>query len=160
MWLPKIGCLHLLPRLFPSGIVIPGAVHTEVVLQGGTRPGVHEVRTGLSQGWLKLHSELEEPERNMVDSLIQEQLDPGEAEAIALALRIEPDRLILDERLARKIAEQRGLNVIGTLGVLLHSKYRGWIPRVRPLVDKMQHLGFRISPRVYSEVLLLAGEPW
>lgn len=52
--------------------------------------------------------------------LVKALLDPlgrGEAEAIAIASFIKPDYLVLDDRLARRKAQNMGLNVIGTLRV-------------------------------------------
>ncbi|WP_165235987.1 DUF3368 domain-containing protein, partial [Aquisphaera insulae] len=45
-------------------------------------------------------------------------LDPGETAAIALAEEVRADWLLIDERDGRDAARQRGLAVVGTLGVL------------------------------------------
>jgi hypothetical protein len=50
--------------------------------------------------------------------LISVPFDLGEQEAITLAEKIGANLIILDERDARQMAWQRGLNVIGLLGVL------------------------------------------
>ena len=44
-------------------------------------------------------------------------LDLGETEAIALALELDL-RLIIDEKTGRKIASQKGVKIIGLLGIL------------------------------------------
>jgi len=44
-------------------------------------------------------------------------LDLGETEAIALALELDL-RLIIDEKMGRKIASQKGVKIIGLLGIL------------------------------------------
>ena len=58
-----------------------------------------------------------------VDLLLQ-QLDRGEAEAIALALESKADALLIDELDGRAIARKHGLSVLGTLGILLLAKQR------------------------------------
>jgi predicted nucleic acid-binding protein len=85
-------------------------------------------------------------------------LGPGESEAIALALEIAAQWVILDERPARRLAQALGLPVIGTLGVLLASKRRGLLPAVRPCVDAQVNFGFHISLGLYDLVLADAGE--
>ena len=42
----------------------------------------------------------------------------GETAAIVLAVEVQAGRLIIDEYRGRKVAAQRGLSVVGTIGVL------------------------------------------
>ena len=57
-----------------------------------------------------------------LSSLLETTLDPGEAEAIALAMEMSADLILLDERDGRIAAERAGLRVTGLLGVLLRAK--------------------------------------
>lgn len=86
-------------------------------------------------------------------------LDRGEAEAIALALELKADELLIDERLGRREATRLGLSITGVLGVLLIAKCRGLIPAVQPVLDElMTQAGFRVSSQLYADVLSVAGE--
>jgi predicted nucleic acid-binding protein len=59
------------------------------------------------------------------------------AEAIALALEVGADAIVLDDRPARRGAEVAGLSLIGTLALLLKAKGVGHIPTVRPELVKL-----------------------
>jgi hypothetical protein len=86
-------------------------------------------------------------------------LDTGEADAIALALELQADELLIDERLGRQEAARLGLSIIGILGVLLVAKQRNLIPQVQPIMDTLiNKAGFRISSQLYQRVLALAQE--
>ncbi|MGH7200146.1 MAG: DUF3368 domain-containing protein [Planctomycetaceae bacterium] len=85
-------------------------------------------------------------------------LGSGERETISLALEIEADRVILDDRAARRLAQDLGLPIIGTLGVLLAAKRRTILSNIRPQRDALIHHGFRIAPALYEQVLSDAGE--
>jgi predicted nucleic acid-binding protein len=60
--------------------------------------------------------------------------------------------------LARRIAKAAGLEVWGTLRVLLEAKKQGLIKKVAPLVDDLQMAGIWVSADVRQRVLTLAGE--
>jgi uncharacterized protein len=78
----------------------------------------------------------------------------------ALAIELEADDLLIDERLGRQEAIRLGLPVIGILGILLVAKRRSLIPQVQPVIDALiQQAGFRVSPQLYQQILALAQEP-
>lgn len=56
------------------------------------------------------------------------QIDPGEAAAIALSLQTKADWLLSDDAIARQFAESLGLEVHGSVGVLLWGAATGHIP--------------------------------
>ena len=67
--------------------------------------------------------------------------------------------MLIDERLGRREASQRGLSIIGLLGVLLVAKRRGLVVAIRPVLDDLiAQAGFRVSGQLYAEVLIAAGE--
>ena len=86
-------------------------------------------------------------------------LDLGEAWAIALAIELIADDLLIDERLGRREALKLGLPVIGILGILVTAKQRGSIAIVQTVMDALiQEAGFRVSPALYDRVLALSNE--
>ena len=91
--------------------------------------------------------------------ILEQYLDPGEAEAIALAEEIGAERLLMDERDGRAVAISLGLSVIGTLGILAEAKRRGLIPEIAPLLRRLREENrFRLSESLVRDVLSEAGE--
>lgn len=88
-----------------------------------------------------------------------DELGRGEAEAIALALQVSADLLLTDDQEAARAARQRGLKVIGTVGLILLAKRRGMISSVRQILDLLEERGgLYLSEAVRLEALRLAGE--
>jgi len=148
----RIGMLDLLHRKFPEGIFIPKAVWCEVVEGGRGQPGSKEVS---SSPWIKVK---EVGDRKLV-SLLRMELDQGEAEAIVLANEQKADLILLDEKVARRVAKKLGLPVLGTVGVLIWAKKSGLIDSLRERLDVLQREGnFRIASDVYNEALRAVSE--
>ena len=92
-------------------------------------------------------------------SLLTAELHRGEAEAIALALELRADRLLIDEREGRATSRLFGLRVTGVLGVLLRGKQMGRINLVKPEIEALRgEAGFFIAPVLEREILAQAGE--
>jgi uncharacterized protein len=142
--LQQIGLLHLLGDLFGS-VIIPPAVRDELKRFGfSTLPGFIEVKAPT--------------DRSQVSELTVE-LDPGEAEAIALAIELRADLLLVDERRATSIAASRGVQTIGVLGLLVQSKREGLIPAVGPVISELKSKArFFIADDLVARVLKIAGE--
>jgi uncharacterized protein len=150
-YLSTIGQLDLLRQLYAE-IVIPTTVYDEITHVGNTDVSAKVVPT---LSWIKTQSATDQ---DLVNRLRVE-LDPGEAEAIALAIELNADRLLMDERLGRAAAMRAGLQVTGVLGILISAKRNNLIHEVKPLLDALiEQVGFWIDARLYAEVLLSAGE--
>ena len=138
--LSKIAALNLLKSLF-STVTITPEVQQEF---GNPLPDWIIVETSTNKHQL---------------SALKLILDDGEASAIALCLETPNCLLIIDERKGRKVAQNLQIPTIGTLGILLEAKNRGFLENIRPFVDKIQQTDFRISKELLNAVLIKAGEP-
>lgn len=91
-------------------------------------------------------------------SILELEVDKGEASAIALALESKPSLLILDDLKARKLADKLMLEYTGTLGLFLKAKESGKILQLKPFLEKIQMTNFRFSQKIFDEILTIAGE--
>jgi len=148
--LAAVGQLNLLQQLYGS-VIIPLAVYQELLDSGPTDPATLAVQ---NLDWILVQS----TSNLALLETLKNSLDPGEAEAIALAVELNADRLIIDERRGRNEANKRGLRVSGILGILLAAKKQGLIPIVRPILDDLIANGFWIREQLYAEILQLAQE--
>lgn len=65
---------------------------------------------------------------------------------------------MIDDATARKHARLLGISFTGTLGVILKARAAGLVPSVRPIVDRLEALRFRLAPETRAAVLKVAGE--
>ncbi|MEQ9298178.1 MAG: DUF3368 domain-containing protein [Cyclobacteriaceae bacterium] len=86
------------------------------------------------------------------------QVDKGEASAITLALELPADLIILDDYKARVAAVGLGLEITGTLGIIIKSKMNHIIPSIKPVLEKLRKTNFRISEALVREALMISGE--
>ena len=140
-YLALIGEERLLPILFEK-IVIPRAVFEEL-----NHPAAPPEIRGLIDPlppWLQVHQlDLATP---LVDV---DRLDPGEAEAIRIALHLRADLILIDEWLGRQAAEGHGLKVVGTIGILERA-IRAGLADGPTLVTRLKSTSFRASPRLLA----------
>lgn len=90
--------------------------------------------------------------------ILELQIDRGESSAIALALETQNCTLILDDFKARKIAQQLGITITGTIGVIVKAKLNGIIPSIKPYIEKIKETNFRISAEIELQALKEAEE--
>lgn len=148
----RIQQLDLLRRLY-TGIVIPHAVHHELATDT-RRPGAVALAAALKAGWLRTRATVNID----VAADLAQILDRGEAEAIALAEEIHPRFLLIDDARGRRVAQRRGVVVVGTAGVLLAAKSRAEIAAVGPMLEALGEAGYHLSSALVERVLAKAGE--
>ena len=141
-YLLLIGQIDLLPRLFGE-IIIPDAVRDEL-LDPGASPALHRW-IAQPPPWLVVQTV------SVTDAALKA-LDPGEQAAITLAQTWPADLLIIDERRGRQAASDRGLSIIGTLGILDDAASQGWID-IAAAIARLQQTNFRISRQMIERLL-------
>jgi uncharacterized protein len=151
--LAGIQHLHLLTTMF-GHIYIPDAVYHEIVIKGAGQPGAVEV--GADPRFVK--RSIRNP--NAAQMLIQQHpgLNQGEVESIVVAQDLNADLILMDERLARNLAQSLGIPFRGVLGVLLDAKRAGLVAAVTPLMDRLIQFGFFVDRTTYINVKQQAGE--
>ncbi len=149
--LAAISHLHLLNRLYGT-VFIPEAVYRELTDPNFPVAGATEVQTF---SWIQPRTI---SDRTLVEALNNE-LDIGEAEAIALAVEMQADQVLIYERRGRLVASRLNLRYTGILGVLVEAKIQGLIAEVKPLLDALiSEAGFWVAEPLYNSVLQLVNE--
>jgi uncharacterized protein len=147
-YLHRLQHLDILRQLY-GRVLVPPAVVAE--LNRGLRLG-KDLPDVTTLDWIDLRS----PPAHALQGM--DGLGAGEIEGIALARVMKGSLLILDDAQARRFAASLGLQLTGTVGVLLVAKERALLARVGPELDRLQAFGFRLAPAVRRTVLELAGE--
>jgi predicted nucleic acid-binding protein len=151
--LAAIERLPLLAQLYTQ-VIIPNAVYRELVDLEFPVPGTIEVQ---SASWLQVRQVVQ---NRVVEQLQNEaRLDLGESEALALALELGAELLLIDERRGRAEATRLGLRITGLLGVLIEAKHKNLLAAVKPLMDALIATSeFRVSPVLYNQILEMVDE--
>ena len=140
-YLILIGHVESLPALFGS-VVIPTEVSRE--LSHSSAPD--SVRSFISQSpdWLIVQSP-----KAVVPI---DELDARESAAISLVLELKADLLLVDDLDGRRAAEQRGISIAGTLGILKLAADRGLI-ELTSAIEKLEGCGFHVSKNLIQDFL-------
>jgi predicted nucleic acid-binding protein len=144
-YLVETGHEGLLEALF-TGIIVPERVLEE--LRHASAPDKVRRWAGTLPNWVT--SRIAPPLKPDMN------LDPGESEAIALAVEIRADLLIVDERAGRNTAAALGLNCMGTLGVLALASRRGLL-NFEAALESLLLTNFRASDELIRKTRALAN---
>lgn len=149
--LSRIEALRLRPALYDT-VTLPEAVWNELVVDAEGQPRATAIRNAT---WIETQAV---SNRGLVRALRQD-LDAGEAEAIALAVETDAPLLIMDEQHGRARAAHFEIPCVGVLGVFVEAKDRGHVRAVQPYMDALrEEAGFHISDALYQRVLRDEGE--
>ena len=136
----SIGRLDILPSIFER-MHVPRSVADECAAGGP----IH-VPSLIALPWVIVH---DDPPRNLA---FAGDLGAGERAAIALALSLKADWLLIDESLGRTVAEYHEVPVIGTLGVLARATRDRLIPSFREAALAMRAQGVRFSMGLIDKI--------
>jgi uncharacterized protein len=149
--------LALVDRLWILQPIYQTVIIPQIVANELSQARSRKIQTILTLEWIEI--------RTLADTVLAETLerdrllDPGEANAIALALELKADELLMDERLGRQTAAEFGLQIVGILGILRVAKLRGLIPAVKPVLDCLiRDAKFRVAQSLYDQILQDVGE--
>lgn len=136
-----LGRINRLPILMEQfeRLVVPSAVAEEV---GKLPPGII----------------VEHVQGSEILAAFPPRIHHGESEVILLGIQNPAAIIVLDDWYARQFAKSRGLNVLGTIGLVLRSKRLGMLEKIEPVLAELMSVGFHISPKLRAEALHLAGE--
>ena len=133
-----------------GALTIPEAVYDDIVVRGAGKLGAADVHNA---AWI---TRSRVSDRAFVDQLPQK-LHLGEREALALTKEL-GGALLVDEREARRTAQQHAIAHFGSLRVLEEAKELGLIPAVKPVLDALIAAGTFLSEQLYRTFLRRMGE--
>ena len=87
------------------------------------------------------------------EKILKLNLDRGEASSMALCLEQDNALLIIDERKGRKIAQELGIHILGTIGIILLAKKAGIITNLENIIEQLENTDFRLSPVLKAQLL-------
>jgi len=148
--LSGINMLNILPKLY-SEIIIPNAVFTETIIDGKDEL-IHNVIKN-SDKFIVKHVQ-----NKVLVEFLEDYLDNGEAEVIALSRELNIKHVIIDELKGRKVAYKHGLNVIGSLGVLLYAKKNNIIFSLKECIELLENNNIWIGKELKHLILKEANE--
>jgi predicted nucleic acid-binding protein len=140
--LVRIGHIGVLPQLF-GHVLVPPAVASE--LSHAKTPDVVRAWLASRPEWMEIRS----PSR--IDPTLGMD-DPGEREAISLALELKADLLLADDKKARRAANQLGIVTTGAVGVLELSAARGLL-ELREAFQRVRETNFSVSDAILESAL-------
>jgi predicted nucleic acid-binding protein len=142
-YLVLIGAIEILPRLFER-VIVPDIVHAE--RRHAHAPAPVRSWANAPPSWLVIMSA-----PSVHDSDLQA-LDAGERAAIALAMTLSPAPILIDDRAGVAAARAKGLDIVGTLGLLERAARRGLID-LRDAVATLQATNFHATLELYERLL-------
>lgn len=84
-------------------------------------------------------------------------LDIGEAYAVALAAEMTLP-ILVDDMKGRKAAKRLGIEVLGSMSILIQGKKAGLIDQVAPDLERLRISGYWLSQDLVDRVLRMVGE--
>jgi len=121
--------------------------------------------------WIEITSDTAKPDFQKIFDFFKEKtcqitgfneltfiMDYGESESVVLYHELHADFLLIDDKKARNIAENLGVNCIGIIGLLSKAKAVGLIENLKPLFETFLSNKRYYSVDLLNTVLKLNGE--
>lgn len=143
------GSLTPLSRLYEE-VWVPFEVCQEILQGGSTRFAVLEFEQAI---WLA-----KQATPLTIAPWLLNTLDLGEASVIQLALDQHIKTVCIDETVGRRMARLSGLQLTGSIGVVLKAKQQNPSLSVRTAIDNMLRHNIRLSQTVIDFALTQSGE--
>ena len=140
-----LSSVGLLEKLFQQ-IRVPTEVVEESLYQN--RQGAASIREALDSGWLNASDNVPDYELWKVPP----SLGKGEVAAIYMALSNPGTLMVIDDRLARREALRLGLQIIGTVKVVVTAQQQGLIEDAEIVIQQMIENGYRVSMALLDRV--------
>ncbi len=145
--------LDLLNMLF-NKTYITKQVYEEVAGFEENRAGTEELRKKIQEDKILIYDIIDD---KLIEMMLG-RLHRGELSVMVAAKELGISYVLMDDASARKTAESFSLTPIGTAGILKMAKIKGLIPELKSLLDKLIENNFRISLKLYNEILKDVGE--
>jgi len=142
-YLVWIGHVDLIPQLFEN-VFVPPEVRDE--LSRAEAPAVVRSWIANPPGWFAVR-----PAPATNDPVLL-RLDHGERAALALAVSITADAILMDDRAGVAAARAKGFVVMGTLGILDAAARRGMVD-LAFAIDQLRKTNFRYREELFQELL-------
>lgn len=144
-----LGTLEVVVELYGC-LVVPLEVLQEIEAGGGKDSTIELIRD--CSGVEVRGQPVEAP------PWLAHEVDRGEAAVIQTALAEGIPTVILDDLKGRRAARLAGLEVTGSLGVLVFTKRVGKLRSVREAIERLKGAGAWLDEAVIQQALRLAGE--
>ncbi|MCB2361035.1 DUF3368 domain-containing protein [Clostridium estertheticum] len=146
--------LNLLWEIFDE-VYITDEVYKEITIDEKIKKtGSKELIEAIESDYIKVYS----VKNKILVEQLYGRLHRGELEVMVAAKELEIKRVIIDDRSARHFAETMLLRTVGLMGILLLAKEYKKIESVKKYLDILIENGFRMSVKLYNEVLKSAQE--
>ncbi len=142
-YLLLIGHIDILPALF-GRVILPTAVCDE--LRHPKAPLVVKNWIGVPPAWVDVRQTSHLHDASLAG------LDAGEEAAIALAVELHADLLVMDDEEGVIAARRKGLDVVGTLGVLSRAAQRHLLD-LPEAFERVKRTNFRFRQEIMDQFL-------
>ena len=148
-----VECFDVFPKV-ADRVWIPETVKSECLVKSDA-PGAAAISKAIARKLIQVQPDA--PETDPTITLLGQCLDKGEAQAICLAKQ-HSGLLLIDEKAGRKVAQQMGISITGSLAMLLKAKQKGLLTDIKPAINTLRSYGYRYSNALVDRVVAISGE--